>query len=116
MRFVIALFCAVVGPFALRAQTPSQVPAPGASLEAAATLDRMTREAAPRVRGVSPAFDDALAATTTNDKRHKTGLGLMIGGGAAILIGAIVGGGGGAALAVVGILAGGYGFWLYQGQ
>ena len=115
MRIVFALVCALVAPLALRAQAPSPGPAVDPALAAAVKLERMTQAAAPSARSGPAILADAVA-TDSKAKRRSTGKWLMIGGGAAIVTGAIVGGGGGAALIVTGILAGGYGFWMFNGQ
>ena len=109
MRFVVALFCAVLAPIALRAQNPGSAPDP--ALEAAATLERMSTPAASAAWRVMSAFDDTLT-TEARKERRTHGKMLMVVGVVTIVAGAVYGGSGGLAIIIGGGLIEAYGYEL----
>ena len=111
----IAFGSAILAAPALRAQDIAVAPAPVAA-PTTATVTSATPPAGPTLDAASVGVRHAATATTAAAPRrgnYGQPIALMVVGGAAVLVGLIIGGGAGAAIAVAGAVAGLVGLYQY---
>lgn len=108
----VALALFVPGLASAQGAQGAQPPPFDRAVRASAALELAAQQALDHA-ALRPSFDAAAQAERRGRKNKATGVTLMIVGGSAVVVGAIAGDTGGAVLIAGGLIAGGYGFYLY---
>ena len=120
-RLAFALSLVAIMPFALAAQEPAaQTPAPAGASAPAAPAVIPDAPAGPRIETASVAVQPSVASDSTEATQRRSssrGMGqaqaMMIAGGAAVVVGIIIGDDIGTLIAVSGAIVGLYGLYQY---
>lgn len=120
-RLAIALSLVVIMPFALTAQEPSaQTPAPASAAASASPVAAPEPAAGPRIETAAVAMQPSVASDSSEASQRRStskGMGqaqaMMIVGGAAVVVGIIIGDDVGTLIAVSGAVIGLYGLYQY---